>query len=587
MEEINVLQYNKVDDDYKYVRANSNEINSLSKTFTKYYNADNSLIVTSRLHAINVLINFLVKIYSYKECKKYNFIISNELYSETYKIISLTEIDKTINYFDIQNQLNDIEEINKYALDKEKYPDGINIIFADSFSNLSGFMINYDSLKNFKKVNPNTIIIIDNTNLSHLLHNPFDKLEIDYVITSLTEELIKLGVIILNKNYDDLLKFYKKDGIHISPIYCKFVYNNLLKNDVSIFNSTNVFSTNNEIVELSKKFNEFYKSTNTLIVSSGLHAINVLLKYLSSHSVMSNYDKYNFIIPTELYLETYKSIELLDNIDKSISYFDIHKQLSDIQEINNFALDNNIYPNGINIIIAESCSNPNGFIINYDALKYFKEVNPNTIIIIDNTWLTHLMQNPFDYKINDNYVVDYVFTSLTKYYTGGLMIGGAIMVQNNFDDLLSFYKKDNIYMSSIVYKFIFNNVLKIDKRIRDSSDNTIYLIKQLILEFTDKCLIINHPYMNNIQFKNDLYPSVLTITINNNGKIEEKIFKNLVKENNIYYKTSFGSSDTKIDKYPKINYINNEFTFRISIGYDTNIKYDTNNIKNLIKKLIL
>ena len=69
----------------------------------------------------------------------------------------------------------------------------------------------------------------------------------------------------------------------------------------------------------------------------------------------------------------------------------------------------------------ESCSNPTGKMVKWEKIKEFKNKFKNLTVIVDNSWLSCYIFNPFLFD------VDVVLNSLTKYYSGGTAICGAIL----------------------------------------------------------------------------------------------------------------------------------------------------------------
>lgn len=325
----------------------------------------------------------------------------------------------------------------------------------------------------------------------------------------------------------------------------------------------------NELQILSLKFEELY-SYKALILTSGNHAINILLRYIL---FKFKNKKINIIIPNELYYESNTNFYKLKEIfDFSIIKFNILEQEKELIDYANRLYIMNTAD--IHVIFVESCSNPNGYCINYEVLQKFKDKVSNTLIIVDNTWLSSILCNPFDYKC-----IDFVVNSLTKYYTGGTIISGAIIPKNDYDGILDLIKLEGIHISPIICNNILDKISSLNERLIISSNNTIKILNEL-LKIKDICL--SHPYIYNNKFNNDLYPSVFTVTIYNLTK--DKLISE-IKKLNINYKTSFGGPDTKIDTYHKINH-DNSITLRISIGYIDNFIIDLDLIKNLIINLL-
>ena len=343
--------------------------------------------------------------------------------------------------------------------------------------------------------------------------------------------------------------------------------NVIQKNDLEEYYYTR--SKCNELIELSLQFKNFY-GYKSLILSSGNQAIIIIIKYML-YKYKSK--KINFILCEEMYSETILNLKKLNkfyNFDYKI--FSIINQNSELTNYANYLLKTSIYD--INIIIVDSCTNPDGYCIDFNNLNNFKLLIPNTVIIIDNTWLSYLLCNPFNYLI-----VDFVVLSLTKYYTGGSIIAGAIIPKYDYNEILDLIKLEGIHISPIICKIILNDIKSIRIRLEKSSYNTIQILNKIC---NIQNIYISHPYLINKTFDNELYPSVFTITIFNLSKIKltEKI-----KENKINLKSSFGSSDTRIEPYFKIN-DNNSLTLRISIGYLIDLNEDIYKINKLILQLL-
>lgn len=94
----------------------------------------------------------------------------------------------------------------------------------------------------------------------------------------------------------------------------------------------------------------------------------------------------------------------------------------------------------------------------YEIILQLKQINSKFewIVVIDNTWLTHIIQNPF--KISSH--VDWIISSLTKYYSAGNAIGGVILAKNSNDYELA-YKTTKIFglhVSPVNCDIILNNM---------------------------------------------------------------------------------------------------------------------------------
>ena len=338
----------------------------------------------------------------------------------------------------------------------------------------------------------------------------------------------------------------------------------------------NINGNNTYIRAESKQYNilcDYIKKCynyDTAICTSGMNAIYITLICIIQQNIKK---KINIICTSEIYYDTHL---LLDNLKQiyniNIKVINIHKQY---QQLTSYAKEIKNKNNYCNIIFMESCSNPNGYKVNYKALINFKNKIKNTKIIIDNTWLTHKLENPF--IVSDDYV-DYVVISLTKHYSGGNAIAGAIISKNNIKIINTYIKISGIYVAPNICNIIINNMKLMNERIINTSKKTKKIID--ILK-TKKNIIIKHPYIH-YKCYNKILPTTFTIKIIKNKNIKNKNIKNKIikkiKKTDIELKTSFGSKKTRIDpwiyKYKKNLYI------RISIGY----QYE--NIKQLINSIL-
>jgi len=193
------------------------------------------------------------------------------------------------------------------------------------------------------------------------------------------------------------------------------------------------------------------------------------------------------------------------------------------------------------IILAEACSNPNGKIFPFSKISDMRSQIPNLYIIIDNTWLTDIIFNPFIHNI------DAVCLSLTKYYSGGQCIAGATigLKSNIFSEIESIIHLVGLHVSPLNIDIIIGNLDKMAEKIRASSKRTIEIINAI-----KKNVEVRHPFLadqSEINF-NGIYPSVISfIVISSVNRFKKHCAKNLGA---VEYKTSFGAKRTRIDTYP-------------------------------------
>lgn len=304
-----------------------------------------------------------------------------------------------------------------------------------------------------------------------------------------------------------------------------------------------------ESIELSDKLKKKY-GYSTFITDSGLSALALTIILICE---LNNNQKITLYYPDETDWNTPHTIEYLRKIFK----YDVVKfsMKNHYNELYNMKHNNDHF----NILFSESCSNPNGILFNYDILNHLKKNNNKWLCIIDNTWLTHLIQNPFKFG------ADIVILSLTKYYSSNKCICGCIITTINIVDFEYFMENMGVHVSPINCKIVSDNMKTMKKRMKKTTKRTKIII--------EKYKNINHPYIYDInkniinKFVNTkYYPPTFTIMFHENkNKVLDKI-----KKSGIINKTSFGDRYSMINPYYKIN--NTSVIIRLAIGYGDSIK---------------
>lgn len=318
-----------------------------------------------------------------------------------------------------------------------------------------------------------------------------------------------------------------------------------------------------------------YYNSKCLITTSGMQAIYYSLMIVC---IKNKWCDMNLIYGNELYCDTPKLFEQFQQYFGNLNLYSINH--------NEILGELKIYENQKNILFIESCTNPNGTMFDFNQIKKLKEISKNLTIIVDNTWLTNFILNPFEFD------VDIVVTSLTKYYSSGKTIAGAILFKDkDLYDKAKFYNiTTGIHISPLICQILNREIVGTEERLRLSSENTINILNRL--KTNKKIIKLNHPYMNNIDLK--IYPSVFTIESQCTKTKLIHTVKNFSK--NIKYETSFGSAYSKIDPWPKekvikvypetggcvIKQITN---WRISIGYLDNPESIYSELEKIIDNL--
>lgn len=336
----------------------------------------------------------------------------------------------------------------------------------------------------------------------------------------------------------------------------------------------------NSLQTLQNLLTNNYSSKTTHVTSSGLSAISTLFNALF---LKHKTDPINIVYSSELYYDTPDIMVAYRQFYSPNSTTTKFDPTNNEQIINLF---NNDYKNQTNVLFVEACSNPNGYIFDFSIIPKLRELSKLLYVIVDNTWLTEII-------FNGTTNIDFMIVSLTKYYSAGNAIGGAIM---SFNDVLSSYITFWIeimgqHVSPINCDIIYNNIIcedNMERRIVKSSNLTLEIINELILFKHPKMINIIHPSRHDhpsydlaIKYFNNLYPSVFMIIIDSNN---DQIQNYLENNNGMDIKTSFGSKLSKIDPCDDYEW-GLHMGIRLSIGYNDDKNRVVHYIKNLLTSL--
>jgi len=331
------------------------------------------------------------------------------------------------------------------------------------------------------------------------------------------------------------------------------------------------------------------------IVPSGMSAISTLFHAIIPSIVKSALERPTLLYAKELYCDLPRLFK-----DLSTRY---NLYLEEFECDFDFNLDN-FYANcnleTTVILYFESCSNPHGQMLDYLSSSLLRKISDwkakyrNLVVIVDNTWLTGIVFNPFEYG------ADYVVSSLAKYYSNGRAQGGVILGYSASSSLTTERRRDTKYVEQYIryhglhtsrynIKIILEEMDTLGARIALSYKVTTELIALIANNSSDIFRNICHPsysfantfrpFLNESEkslneasekgvFKKD-GPSVLTLRIKSkSGNMFRKKLKNLKY---LKVQTSFGSSKSKICPW-HIKTVDGYTEFRLAIGHGSDAK---------------
>lgn len=309
------------------------------------------------------------------------------------------------------------------------------------------------------------------------------------------------------------------------------------------------------------------------VCPSGMSAINTVFNALLKNNQNANV---NIIYGDELYCDIPILICWLSEIYKFTTYrFNVSDDISQLFTSNNITDD-------VNILYVESATNPSGDIFDFDSISMLRKLCKKLYVVVDNTWLTHIILNPFVYD------VDIVVLSLTKYYSGSKCIAGCILCKpTNYFGIIDYVGFTGLHTSPLYCDTISKSILTMNDRIIKISDMACNIASKMIQ--SGKFIVRHSSLVNDLSHcKAVKYYNCVDGVKLHPGIIKFEVYKSLDETlewiNNMKYiqpATSYGASVSRIDPEPVDSSCENiiKSMCRLAIGYDDtvdNIWYDLN-----------
>lgn len=173
-------------------------------------------------------------------------VVSTEMYSDTQRLVkhiassynNLSESHKCIRVFEFNQDPNCIAESLQLVADAIKDLDARVLVFAETVSNPSGFLLDAVAMRRFsqniskQKKHP-PVVVLDNTWVSHIgIKDPLSAYNAQLVIVSLSKHYSAgqtiLGAIVGHKKWTHLChEQTKRSGMHVDPAACSLVLNTI------------------------------------------------------------------------------------------------------------------------------------------------------------------------------------------------------------------------------------------------------------------------------------------------------------------------------------------------------------------------
>ena len=191
-----------------------------------------SAIFPSGVSAIDSVFQVLMML---NEWGPSNLVYSEELYCDsprTFKYLNSNYVPLNMIKFEPDNDTQ-ILDIFKNKVDKSK----LTILFLEGCSNPNGRVFNFNILSQIRNMftkKSNLRVVIDNTWLTSVIFNPLTFEDVDIIVNSLTKYygggksgIMGAAITKHQKIGHELLEYCKIKGLHICPLYCKSICENI------------------------------------------------------------------------------------------------------------------------------------------------------------------------------------------------------------------------------------------------------------------------------------------------------------------------------------------------------------------------
>ena len=321
---------------------------------------------------------------------------------------------------------------------------------------------------------------------------------------------------------------------------------------------------------------------NAAILPSGMAAISAVF-----HTIFSNTanQKGELFLSDELYCDTPQCAKAWKTqYDFQIKTFDVRNAESFLQMVQSSKVQ-------FQTVFLESCSNPSGKMLDWSVIPKLKQVNPNLIVCGDNTWLTSILFNPFEFG------ADIVVESMSKYRSKGKIIGGFVCCKKKFiEDVKRYITLHGMFIGADHCAIFLESEKTLSERLQKAGTIAKQITRVLEKDATIVCpLQSNHPsnavYLKSVK---DMQPAVFLMHVESRCSLKD--IENIVYPAGLKKETSYGAAYSKIDPWPHLG-LSTDYTnedqkdgkqgvwLRVSVGYDESYSFLYRNLLNVIETL--
>lgn len=304
--------------------------------------------------------------------------------------------------------------------------------------------------------------------------------------------------------------------------------------------------------ELAQAMCTAYNVPECKILSSGMNAIYSILDSLALH-----FQTGSFIISSHLYGET--TSKIIKDLQKRHPHITFNR-------IDIYTTSKKTFQNpDIKVLYLESCSNPEGYI--FDP-EYIAAVPDHAYVVMDNTWLSPAVFNPFLHGAN------IVVESTAKYLSGGQCIMGIACFRQENDPIAAllenFITTLGIHVSSEYCNIVTRALPSLNTRTDISYARTLEVLQYLK----------QHPQISKIQHPTISHPDRMEKFIKGGPSVlrfhrkTKNVSRTALRErvretalaSGFNCVTSFGHPFDSIDCYPQVD--RTGVWIRLAVGYE-------------------
>eukprot|EP00052_Salpingoeca_macrocollata_P007565 m.60811 g.60811 ORF g.60811 m.60811 type:complete len:368 (+) comp16124_c0_seq1:109-1212(+) len=325
-----------------------------------------------------------------------------------------------------------------------------------------------------------------------------------------------------------------------------------------------------------------YGATDAFLLPSGMNSIATTLQVLG---IARQWATFNLVVGDELYCDSPRLFKWFQANYRCVEHLQAFTPDNDAQLLDLFR--SKALRGKDNVLHVESCSNPTGKIFNLALIPELRKLSRSLTVVVDNTWLSGSILNPLQHG------ADIVVCSMTKYYSGGACIGGAIMSLDAtfLKQLEEYVRVTGVHVSPVNAELIYRGICGQLDRIKHSSAVT----QQVLAAVTGhpKVLQLIHPLLPHhasharaleLFRKVDgqqLGPSVFTFVVRCKSKNATR--KILAGFHKIEHKTSFGAPHARSDPWPEV-VGEGQVMIRIAVGYEDDAEQLAQALKELMDR---